>query len=369
MNPVKTSPPRRLGTVAGLALGCALALNPLISLASDSTSAPTLQAPRPVVTEIVSADPTSQRAFSGSVVAEHEAELAFQTIGRIARLDVSPGDVVSEGQELATLDRVSLQEDVRAAEAALSSAQAEAAYAEQSYSRARALLDRNIATQATVEQALANRDATAAQVVAAQADLASAQEALTYGSLTAPMEGVVLETPVEAGTVVSSGTTVITLAALTGREAVIDVPTEFLAVLPKDARFELRRQIGGEEAVPARLRLVEPVADDTLRGRRLRLAIEDQTAFRIGSLISATYMAEARPVMTLPAPALLTEDGATYAWRVDPADRTVHKVPVETGITIGDRLEIRDGIAVGDEIVVRGAHSLEDGQTVGEREE
>ncbi|WP_010139123.1 efflux RND transporter periplasmic adaptor subunit [Oceanicola sp. S124] len=358
--------PRRVVLLV-LVMLAALAVRP--ALAADD-AAPPDHGPRPVITEIVSADPTDERAFPGIIEASHEVQLAFQTIGRIARLDVSPGDVVSEGDVLAVLDRVSLQEDLRAAEAALASARAEAEFAEQSYSRTRALADRDIASQATVEQVEAQRNATAAKVVAAEADLAAAEDALTYGSLTAPMDGVVLSTEVEAGAVVSAGTTVLTVAELAGREAVIDVPTEFLSLLPSDAMFELRRHAGSAAPVPARLRLVEPVADDILRGRRLRLAIEgNEGAFRIGSLITATYAAESEPVITLPLSAIAGREGAPEVWRVTPGSRVVHPVPVTPGVRIGDRIEIRSGIEVGDEVIVKGARSLEDGQTVGAREE
>ncbi|MBR9820599.1 MAG: efflux RND transporter periplasmic adaptor subunit [Rhodobacteraceae bacterium] len=351
-----------------LAMLAALVVRPVLAEQADAAAS---MGPRPVMTEIVSADPTRERAFPGTIEAKHEAQLAFQTIGRIAQLDVAPGDVVSEGDVLAVLDRVSLQEDVRAAEAALASARAEADFAEQSYSRTRALADRNIASQATVEQIEAQRNATAAQVIAAEADLAAARDALTYGNLTAPMDGVVLSTEVEAGAVVSAGTTVLTLAELSGREAVIDVPTEFLALLPQDAMFELRRHSGSEAPVQARLRLVEPVADDILRGRRLRLAIEgDEGAFRIGSLITATYAAESEPVITLPLSAITGgAAGGAQVWRVAEGSRVVHPVPVTLGVQIGDRIEIRGGIEVGDEVIVKGARSLEDGQTVGAREE
>lgn len=369
----RTLAPPRLPALAlalvPVLLGAVLAVLAVLAVAARADDAPAAPAaPRPVISEIVSADPTRQRAFPGSVEAKREAALAFQTIGRVSRLDVAPGDVVKKDDVLATLDRVSLQEDLRAAEAALSSARAEAAYAAQSYSRTLALAERDIASQAQVEQALANRDATAARVAAAEADLAAAQEALTYGSLTAPMDGVVVSTEVEAGSVVSAGTPVLTLAALAGLEAVIDVPSEFLAVLPEDARFELRRHAGGDEVVPARLRLVEPVADQALRGRRLRLAIEGSDhGFRIGTLVSATYAAETEAVITLPRSAVAGTGEAPAVWRVVPDPRRVTSVPVRLGSTLGDRVEIRDGIDVGDEVIVKGAHSLEEGQPVGER--
>ncbi len=347
---------------------CAALLMPAFALAEEAAVEAT--GPRPVVTEIVTADPTRERMFPGVIEAAHETDLAFQTIGRIATLNADPGDLVEAGQVLATLDRVSLQEDVTSAEAALSSARAASAFAEQSYSRTRALSDRDIATKADVERAEANRNASAAQVVAAEADLASANEALSYGSLSAPEAGVVLDAPVEQGMVVSAGTTVVTLADVKGREAVIDVPTEFLALLAPDAQFRLSGHEGVDDPVMAKLRLIEPVADDTLRGRRLRLAIEDDAdRFRIGSLVSATYAAAGDEIITLPQSAITGPKDKPMVWRVTPDTRSVTGQPVTLGAVIGNRIEVMSGVSVGDEIIVKGANSLEDGQSVGERAE
>ncbi|KAA2314258.1 efflux RND transporter periplasmic adaptor subunit [Pseudooceanicola sediminis] len=343
-----------------------VSVSPAFASAEEAGAPPA--GPRPAVSEIVTADPTRERMFPGVIEAAHETNLAFQTIGRIASLDAAPGDLVDAGQVLATLDRVSLQEDVASAEAALSSARAAADFAEQSYSRARALADRDIATKADVEKAEANRNATAAQVKAAEADLTSAREALSYGSLSAPEAGVVLDTPVEQGTVVSAGTTVVTLADLKGREAVIDVPSEFLALLAPDAAFRLSGHEGADDPVMARLRLIEPVADDTLRGRRLRLAIDDdQDRFRIGSLVSATYAAVGDEIITLPQSAITGGPDQPTVWRVTGPARTVNAIPVTLGSAIGDRIEVMAGVSVGDEIIVKGANSLEEGQSVGER--
>ncbi len=83
---------------------------PLPALAQD--------APRPIVSEIVTADPTRQRSFTGVIAAETSTVPAFQTAGRLATLPVSAGDRVTKGQVLATLDQITLAEDVDAAEVA-----------------------------------------------------------------------------------------------------------------------------------------------------------------------------------------------------------------------------------------------------------
>ena len=64
-----------------------------------STVGPALaeEVPRPVISEIVTADPTRQRSFAGTIEAGSTSVLAFQTIGRVASIDVSEGDVVKRG--------------------------------------------------------------------------------------------------------------------------------------------------------------------------------------------------------------------------------------------------------------------------------
>ncbi|MWD28931.1 efflux RND transporter periplasmic adaptor subunit [Aquicoccus sp. SCR17] len=325
-------------------------------------------APRPVVTEIVSADPTRERTFPGRIEAAHETRLAFQTIGRVAELTVERGDRVEQDEVLATLDRVSLREDLRSARAALDAAEAEADFAARSLERTTTLHERDIATDAQLERARANAEAKEAQVQSARAQLASAQEALSYGRLTAPADGVVLSVEVEQGSVVSAGATVLVLAALDSREAVIDVPSEYLSVLPDEAVFDVTAHAGMGEPVTARLRLVDPVAEQSLRSRRLRLALEDPPpAFRFGSLVTARYAGKGAPVMTLPRSAVVTDNGERFVWRITGDPRRVEKVAVQTGAGLADRVEVHDGLSVGDEIVVKGAHSLEDGQRVGPR--
>lgn len=334
--------------------------------ASEATDAPAK--PHPVVSVVIEFGQSRQREFPGTIEAEHETVLAFQTIGRIATLTVDVGDTVKGGDVIATLDRVTLQQEVDAAQAALDSAKAEAAYTANTLKRALTLSDRDIATKAQVEEAQAADDAAQAQINAAQADLDSAQEALGYSSLLAPNDGVVLSKSVEIGDVVAAGTQVLTLASMSGRDAVIDVPSEYLSLLTDDAKFEIRAHGPNSRAVVATLRVVEPVADEALRNRRLRLQLtEVPPDFRIGALIGAIYMQDSDPIITLPHTAISETEGDPFVWRVQPGERTVQKVGVTLGKDLGPTIVITDGVNPGDEIVIKGVNSLTDGEKVGER--
>lgn len=328
------------------------------------------QSPRPVVTEILSSEAARLRSFPGLIAARIETALAFQTTGRVASRPTDRGDRVTAGQVLATLDQITLDEDVAAARAAVAAARAQAELAEQSLARAERLAQRGVAATAQLEAATAQRDSTAASLQAAEADLLRAEDAARFGTLRAPAEGVVIAVNVEPGAVVSPGTPVLTLAAEGGLEAVIDVPADVLALLPPDAEFTLRPRMGEGQAVPGRLRLIEPVADSGARNHRLRVMLDGESpTLRIGSLVMATLDLPADPVLTLPRAALI--EGGAAVWRVSGPDRRAERVAVTLGATVGAgeeaRLIVTQGLNPGDEILVRGVHSVQDGQPLGER--
>lgn len=340
---------------------------PLLALLALPVSAQEAPPPRPVVSELVTEGPLRQRSFAGQIEAEVSAVLAFQTLGRVATLPVAAGDRVAEGQVLATLDQVTLAEDVEAAQAALAGARASAQLAAQTLTRTQELSRRGVSAEAQLEAAQSARDTAAAQVLSAEAALAQAEDAARFGVLTAPMAGIVLSTAVTPGTVVSPGTPVLQLAGLTGREAVIDVPAEYLALLAADAEFTLRGHGDDQGPITGKLKLVEPTADPGTRSRRLRLTLgEIPAAYRLGSLITATLAGVPEGVVTLPATAVFGPAEAPQVWRVGEG-RAVAAVPVVLGEPLGDRVVVTGGIAPGEEIVVKGVHSLTPGQIVGGR--
>ncbi|SFJ82072.1 efflux RND transporter periplasmic adaptor subunit [Celeribacter neptunius] len=338
---------------------------------AEETATAESRTPRPVISEFLSADPAVQRQFSGVIRGQDVSALAFQTSGRLATLDVEAGERVTKGQVLATLDQITLAQDVDVAEAAVSAAQAQADFALSQYERVETLLARDVATTAQIEAARANRIATAAKALSARADLAQAEEAARYGQLVAPRDGIILSTDVEPGTLVSPGVGVLEMADPLGREAIIDVPESFAQVIPENAAFIVQHRAIGVPPVSARLTLMEPIADTSLETRRLRLALIDPPEdYRIGTLISARYDSDAAPVTTLPKTAIAGSDAAPGVWRVAASDGARHVVftPVELGAEIGDRVVITQGVEPGTEIVTRGVHMLQDGQEIGERQ-
>jgi len=323
--------------------------------------------PRPIVSEIVTGSAIAARGFPGVIAAEVETTLGFQTSGRIESRPVNLGDAVRSGQVLATLDQITLADDVAAAEAGIRAAGAQADFARQSLARAEELFRRGVAPEAALEAAQAKAQASTAAVEAARADLARARDAARFGTLSAPSAGVVSLVLAEPGTVVTPGTPVLRLATEAGREAVIDVPDDMLAVLPPKAQFHVESRGEGERSVEGRLRLVEPVADASTRAHRLRIALADGGAsFRLGSLVTAKLDLPGDLLLTLPIAAVFETADGPRVWRVG-AERRAEAAPVTLGQRLGERVVITSGLSEGDEVLIRGIHSVAKGQVLGPR--
>ncbi|MDQ1900360.1 efflux RND transporter periplasmic adaptor subunit [Paracoccus sp. WLY502] len=325
--------------------------------------------PRPVVSEIVEDRGQDARWIPGVVASRTQVTMAFQTLGRMVSRPVDLGDRVRQGDVLANLAAEDLAATTRAAEAALAAAEVQRDTARLTLERAEALVARNVASTAQLEQA--QRAAAAAEAGAEQARsaLVQARDAQGYARMTAPFSGVVSAIYEVPGSVLGAGTPVLQLSAEDQREAVIDLPEAALAGLPADAVFSIWQRTDPDRQVRAVLNRVDPVADAATRTRRLYLTLPADAPFRLGALIRARLGTASEPVLTLASTAIFHRDGIPHVWRVQRGDDGAHveAVPITAAGDFQGRILLGQGLEPGDEVVIRGVNSLTDGQPVGER--
>jgi RND family efflux transporter MFP subunit len=120
--------------------------------------------------------------------------------------------------------------------------------------------------------------------------------------------------------------------------------------------------------VEGRIREIAPQADPVTRTYRVRITLSDPPpSFRLGSNVTVTLSNEQSSTLRVPASAVLSKDGETFVWLVDPAASTVslHKVDLVMD-GVGARVS---GLSAGVRIVTAGIHSLKPGQKVRIQEE
>ena len=143
--------------------------------------------------------------ISGSLALEKEARLSAEVPGAIVQTMAEAGQRVTRGQLLARIDDAAIQQAYLSARSTLASAQSAASNAERELRRARTLVEAGAIAERDLENATTASTGAQAQLAAARAQVAAAEQNLGRTRITAPFTGVVAERRVSAGDIVAPG--------------------------------------------------------------------------------------------------------------------------------------------------------------------
>ena len=218
--------------------------------------------------------------LDGVIQPVKQSTISAQTSGRIATLAVKAGDKVRAGQLLATIDDRETQTGVQRSQAQVAQAQAELRNAQSNFDRTRDLQTKGFVSAAALDTAesqlkgaLAGRD---------QAGAGARQSALAQGftRVTAPFEGWVLQTQVEAGDLAVPGKPLLTLYAPLPIRAVVQVPVSRASQVRASGAVDVLMQNseGGTQWVRPVLRSTVPTADPVSQTIEWRLELPSEAA-------------------------------------------------------------------------------------------
>jgi RND family efflux transporter MFP subunit len=319
---------------------------------------------RPVLSTVLKPAATDGTMAVGTIQPRYETNLGFRVLGRLVARPVNVGDLVAEGQTIAAIDPTALELAVQSAKADLSKSEAALENAIGTEQRKAILIRTDATTKQTLDDAEQVRAGAEASTARARANLAKALEQLGYAELKADFAGVVTAASAEVGQVVAPGQSLVTVARLDAREAVVDLGADFPGPLTLGLPFTVALQLLPAVQVKGQIREIGPQADQATRSRRVRIALSDPPeSFRLGSTITAKPSSGQSPVLRVPESAVLKQGGETFVWIIDAATGTVSRRKVslaedETG------LRVTGGLAAGTRIATAGIHSLTDGQQV-----
>jgi len=317
---------------------------------------------------------------TGTIEPVTEVEVGTQVSGIIDKIYADYNSVVTKGQLIAEMDRVTLQSEVASQRAAYNGAKAEYEYQQKNYERNRGLHEKQLISDTDYEQSVYNYEKAKSNYESSQASLAKAERNLSYATITSPIDGVVINRAVEEGQTVASGfetPTLFTIAAdLTQMQVVADVD---------------EADIGGVEEGQRVSFTVDAYPNDTFEGTVTQIRLGEDSSTSSGSSTSSTvvtyevvisapnpdlklkprltanvtiYTLDRKDVLSVPARALrFTPERALIGendivkdcesphklWTREGNTFTAH--PVTVGISNGINTEIISGISEGATIV------------------
>ncbi len=306
------------------------------------------------------------RAAYNTAVAQVELSQA-----RVHRVEADKARWESEFRRIESLaERGSINEklvdetrlQLRSAEASIKETEADIRSAEASRDEA----------DAVVVQAEADEAAAQARLQVAQAELARAESLLSYATIVAPFDGVIVRRGVDTGHFVSpadsgQSTPLVVVARTDVVRTFVDVP-ELEATLvtagEDGARAQIRVQGLGGRSLEGHVSRTSGSLDPANRSLRTVIDIDNPAGqLRPGMFATATLtLATRQNAMTLPVAALIRNGDEAHVCKVE--DGIVQRVPVTLGLRVGDRFEILSGVTDEDEIVAVRPEVLQDGQEV-----
>ena len=188
-------------------------------------------------------DLTSKVSSNGRIDAKRKVDLSANVMGQIVNLAVHEGDTVKKGAFLLQIDQKQLAASAEGAAASLQAllsdrdaSRANLAAAERDYQRAQRNYNEKIIPLADFERARTALDAAQANAAGAEkridqakANVAAARDTLAKTTMVAPIDGIVTALPVEEGEVAvigtmnNAGTKLLTIADMSVVEAVMEV--------------------------------------------------------------------------------------------------------------------------------------------------
>lgn len=327
---------------------------------------PSERASLPVKTQVVAASQHAQSvALTGEIRARVQSDLAFRVTGRIAERFVEVGDHIQVGQVLARLESQEQEADVSSATASVQSAAATLRQTAAAFDRQKTLLDSGFTTRTNYDNAQQAFAAAQATLDAANANLATARQQLTYTSLMADASGMVIARNAEAGQVVDAAQAVFTIARDGERDAVFDVYEGLLTHRPASDTVELALVDNPAVKATGKVREVAPAIDPSTGTVRVKIAITDPpAAMTLGAAVTGVGRFQPITVFRLPWSAYFIENGKPAVWIVDPRSHVAELKQIAVDSYRTGELLVKSGLAAGDIVVTGGAQQLTPGQVV-----
>ena len=203
-----------IGRIAAVVVVLALAGGGVYLFMTQPAKAPVAaQAPPPPqvgVVELAAADVPLPLEFSGRVAGFRVVEIRAQVSGILLKREYLEGAVVDVGQVLFRIDPRTYEAALARASAQAAQARAALIQAEENYKRQEGLAAQKVATQKSLEDAIAARDQARAAIQSTEADVQTAKLNLEFTVIKAPVKGPTsLVSPAE-GTLIKAQDTLLT---------------------------------------------------------------------------------------------------------------------------------------------------------------
>ena len=302
------------------------------------------------VAEVTTGAIASYISATANLVAEDQVKVLSEAEGRVERLLVEEGDMVTNGQVLAVL----VQDE---AKIILSKVELKASNASAALERARGTRDQGLISAEAYDTLKMEYDV-------ARQEVAEAEWRLAKTVIRAPFSACVTERFITLGQHLRPGDELFTVADYDPLVARIYLPERDVLELEEGREVRIALAANTELSFTGRIRQIAPVVDTATGTVKVTVeAVQPPAGVRPGAFVSIGIVREQHPTaLLLPRESVIRELRTVHVFVTE--DNAAVKKAVELGLEEGDMVEVLSGVAEGDKVVVAGQGGLDDGQRI-----
>lgn len=360
---------------------------------------------------------------TGTVKSHNSQTVYVESTGKVKDINVDVGDVVKQGDLLLSLDKADLELQLKDAESRIDAAKAQVKGTEiinyankieiakaaveqarisfetarRNLENARELYNTNVMSKDEFERIQDAYKAASAALNAANLQLEETRrgtpESVKDGyraqleqavisrdsilrsiqkmEIKSPIDGVVLERPIEKNTYAVPGTPAFIIGDNKSLEIDADILADDAVKVKTGNEVEISGKAAGEAALKGKVVKVAPAAKNVVSSlgvNQKRVPVKIELIGNYGSLKPGVNIdikiitAEKEDVLSVPDTAVFDYKGGNYVFAVENGKAVLK--PVKKGIESGGRIEIQEGLKEGDVIIVSPDNAVKEGMRI-----
>lgn len=351
---MKSTPFKQLLLATCIALGSATVSQSVLAQQNEEAPAALVEI------EAVKSEMIAQQIWvPGTVVSRADSSIAAEVPGRITWM-ADVGEQLKAGDVIARVDDHMLQLNYEQNIANITKWEARVNLLSRKKQRFSTMASQANTSKDQLDEITSELQIAEQELQQAKIDKKLTAYRLQQSQVKAPFDAMVVARLQSPGEYISVGQTLLRIVDTNSIEASIRAPLSAVPFIQPDMSVLVKQ---GDSQQPYAIRTIVPVGNALSRMMEVRVSL-DPKAFSIGGAVRvALPHSDYHQATTVPRDALVLRKEGAFIYQIDDQDAAM-KIPVTTGIGIGDRIEVFGELNTRSPVVVRGAERLTAGQKV-----
>lgn len=318
-----------------------------------------------------------QVVYPATLKGQEDVEIQPQVSGYIEAIYVDEGSVVKAGQVLFKINSPSSEQELTSAKASVNSEKAQVNTAKLNVERYRPLAEKGIVSEVQLQTYENTYETALASLQQAEATLKNAQAAMSWTSVTSPVDGVVGAISHRKGSLVNSSSVLTTIANTGSVYAYFSLNEKKLMSLLNgidgDTQSEKIKKMesvsliladGSEYEEKGRIETITGTVDIETGTANLRAEFTNKSGkLRSGTSGKVIMPKTLKDVFVIPQKATFSQQDKVLVYKLE-GDTVKQQIITVQGMPNGQDYAVTDGLSDGDRIISDGVATLQNGMKI-----